>query len=268
MNRICVDIFGVQVNSSGAELSIRFNIVWPPSVRGIQDKLSVVSPRRTLIDILHEHHCHDVFMEDLQTLKDFDIVMICDDSGSMAYLAGPGKTRWEELKEVVKTVVEIACCLDDDGIELIFLNRPGMKNVSSAKQVKSLFKAGPSGGTPLTEAVNKAFAALADKPLLVLLATDGVPNNLASFTEALAKRDSSRIFVSILACSDNDSEIGYLNQLDDEIPNLDVLDDYISERNEVHKVKGAVDYTFGDHCARMLLGPVFPKYDNLDSMKF
>ncbi len=123
-------------------------------------------------------------------------------------------------------------------------------------------------GTPLGEACQKAFSLLGTKPLLVLVATDGVPNSLELFTQALKTRNADRIFVSILACSDVDSEIGYLNQLDKTVKHLDVLDDYKSEKKEVSRRNPAFGemYTLGDHVARYFLGSVFVKYDQLDGM--
>ncbi len=121
-------------------------------------------------------------------------------------------------------------------------------------------------GTPLGEALKRAFAKLGPKPLLVLAATDGVPNSMDLFVNTLKHRDVNRIFVSILACSDVDSEIGYLNKLDATVPHLDVLDDYASEKREVARRNPAFKdcYTLGDHVARYFLGSIFDKYDKLD----
>jgi hypothetical protein len=123
-------------------------------------------------------------------------------------------------------------------------------------------------GTPLGEALQKAFSKKTanSKPLLVLAATDGVPNSMDLFVKTLKGRDVNTIFVSILACSDDDSEIGYLNKLDATVPHLDVLDDYLSEKKEVAKHNKAFkdSYTMGDHVARYFLGSIFEKYDKLD----
>lgn len=194
--------------------------------------------------------------------------MVLDDSGSMGTrIKGTNKTRWDELKEVAQIAISIAAALDDDGMDILFLNRPGKKGVRSWSDAESLFKAPPSGTTPLTEATYKVFhSAKPTKPLLCLIATDGVPDNLGSFTDLLKKRDPSKIYVSILACSDNDKDVGYLNKLDAEVQNLDVVDDYQSEYAEVKKRHGNQDvpYTLGDHVAKYLLGSVFPAYDQLD----
>ncbi len=192
---------------------------------------------------------------------------------------------------VASIAVEIGAALDGDGVEIMFLNRQGRSNVRSVEEVKDLFKTPPSGNTPLGEACRRAFAKLSPvKPLLVLMATglvsrrfihifmcfaknfvfasvtDGVPNNLDEFTRELKSRDANRIFVSILACSDNEQEIGYLNGLDKSVPHLDVIDDYVSEKKEVMRRNPDFGeaYSLGDHCARFILGPIFSKYDSLD----
>ena len=71
-----------------------------------------------------------------------------------------------------------------------------------------------------------------------------------------------------MACSDQESDIGYLNKLDKKIKNIDTLDDYNSELQEVKKAQGKnFSYTFGDHIVRLLLGPIFPELDKLDEKK-
>ncbi len=104
--------------------------------------------------------------------------------------------------------------------------------------------------------------------MVVLIATDGVPDDMGHFTQVLQNRDSDRIFVSILACSDVESEIGYLNLLDKVVKHLDVIDDFRSEKKEIARVNpffGSV-YSMGDHVARYLLGGVYDKYDKLDGL--
>merc|ERR1712000_441794 len=123
--------------------------------------------------------------------------------------AGNGRTRWEELKEVTRIVVEIATLLDDDGIDVHFLNRGSEKGVKKWKDVEKHFKSEPNGLTPLTEATKKAFSKQkGDRPLLVMIATDGAPNNLKAWTDILCSRNSSMIFVSVLACSNSEKDVG------------------------------------------------------------
>jgi len=201
------------------------------------------------------------------SLAGMDVVMVLDDSGSMnARVDGTSNTRWDELRQITRIAVEIACSLDDDGCDLIFLNRPGANRVNSWKLAEPLFQRPPTGTTPLTKALKDAFSRQTPgKKLLVLIATDGQPNNLSAFTRALRERDPN-ILIGVLACSDNDRDVGYLNKLDREVPNMDVLDDFKSERKEVARVRKswAQQYTIGNHVARLFLGPAFAKYDQLD----
>eukprot|EP01130_Rhizamoeba_saxonica_P010836 TRINITY_DN4469_c0_g1_i1.p1 TRINITY_DN4469_c0_g1~~TRINITY_DN4469_c0_g1_i1.p1 ORF type:complete len:587 (+),score=145.49 TRINITY_DN4469_c0_g1_i1:11-1771(+) len=227
-------------------------------------------PEHPLYKVFEMYNIGTLYRNELLSICRFDIVLVLDDSGSMNCSAGEGKTRWDELREVSKICIEIGSALDDDGIDIIFLNRQGMENVTSYEQAAPLFSSRASGGTPLSGALSKAYERKSpEKPLIVIIATDGVPNNLDSFTRLLKQRDTENIFINCLACSDNDNDVGYLNDLDVEVPNMDVLDDFCSEKREVMRVQGEdFHYTFGDHVARVVMGSVFSKYDRLDEVKF
>jgi hypothetical protein len=114
-----------------------------------------------------------------------------------------------------------------------------------------------------------------ERKLLILIATDGVPTNdhgqqdTKSFEYALRhdRKPIDRVPVTIIACTDDNDCIGYvillvtfsdklfflfysyLNNWDKRIPNLDVADDYRSERQEILKVQGKeFPFSFGDVC--------------------
>jgi len=277
--------------SNSVTLRCRFHISWPEQLAALdvrQKRLHLEGTRgRALSDSdsgedapvidesalssiaarLQALGCHEVFWQDLQSLVGWDFVLICDDSGSMNQRTEHG-TRWQELKQNVELLVDMCGALDPDGADVLFLNRKGKRGVKTLEQVQKLFRNPPRGGTPLAEALRNAYAHKSEAPMLIILATDGEPSDMDAFVRALKKR-ANDIYVTILACSDDDDEVGYLNHLDTSIPRLDVLDDYASERRQVQAVQGAhADYTLGDHCARMLLGSVFEKYDNLDEVKF
>jgi hypothetical protein len=123
----------------------------------------------------------------------------------------PGVSRWDELKEVSRIAIDIAGALDDNGIDLIFLNRlkptKGISGVTSWKAVEHCFRSDPDGTTPLVQACHEAFSRLGTKPLLVLIATDGQPDEGAkAFEQVLKERrmpdskslNSIGIYVSIL----------------------------------------------------------------------
>ena len=73
-----------------------------------------------------------LFQEDIHYIKKYDIIIICDDSGSMVepstYLSLKTnkmvtKTRWDELQETVEIIAELCILLNDPGIDIWFLNR-------------------------------------------------------------------------------------------------------------------------------------------------
>jgi len=228
----------------------------------------------------------------LRILASYDIVVLADDSGSMANLAHEPNandpfaavpTRWQELCERVVQIVEIATCLDEDGIDIYFLNRAPVFNVKDVGHAASLFAGVPAGYTPLSAVYRRILNEKvrgSEKKVLIIIATDGEPNvqyganwvsDTNGFFQLLSSRDGldpARCPTTIMACTDNDAEIRWLNQIDDQVPHVDVVDDYISERKEVTKVQGR-DFPFsrGDYVVKTLLGAIFDIYDGLDESK-
>ena len=166
---------------AGSTLTLAFALTWPQELMHLppQSKEAWLKRATSKVDAkLKEFDIHQNFYQDLNSLNSFDIVLVLDDSGSMNASAGGGKTRWQELKEITKMVVEIATGLDDDGLDAIFLNRGTKSGIKSFKDLKDAFEKDPGGLTPLTAATKAAFSRQKGKPLLVIIATDGVPNNL------------------------------------------------------------------------------------------
>jgi hypothetical protein len=59
-----------------------------------------------------------------------------------------------------------------------------------------------------------------------------------------------------------------LNKWDREIPNLDVTDDYESEKNHIKRAKGKqFRFSFGDYVVKSIMGSIEPKLDLLDESK-
>ena len=212
------------------------------------------------------------FAAKLRQLEGYDIVVLVDDSGSMntpatAAAGGGGDafarqvTRWTEVQQFANRVVELATCLDPDGIDLRFLNRPGFSNVASMAQVAQAFSAPPSGLTPLAFAVSSILrdkaAVIIEKKLLLVIATDGQPTdsqgkvNIAEFTSVLSQR-SQKVSVAIVACTDDEASVGYLNHLDKTCPGVDVCDDFLSERREVLAARGSgYAFSYGDYVVKV-----------------
>jgi len=65
--------------------------------------------------------------------------------------------------------------------------------------------------------------------------------------------------VTFLACTDDLQTVNYLSNWDRRIPNVDVMDDYRSERLEVQRTRGGnFPFSFGDYIVKSLLGAIDP----------
>lgn len=70
--------------------------------------------------------------------------------------------------------------MDSNGIDVYFLNRDPMLNVTDTRNVRQMFNSPPQGLTPLVPALRRILASKRnqsfEKKLLILIATDGCDN--------------------------------------------------------------------------------------------
>ncbi|CAF2740699.1 unnamed protein product [Rotaria sp. Silwood2] len=212
----------------------------------------------------------------LHILANCEIVVLCDDSGSMnTPLQGTNQTRWDELKSLVNIVVDICAVMDSNGVDVYFLNRDPVLNVTNAQNMRHVFNSPAKGLTPLVPALRKILAAKRsltfEKKLLILIATDGAPTNergqtdIGSLEAVLRNERTPQTYITFLACTDDLDSVNYLSSWDKSMPNLDVIDDYRSERAEIQRIRGAnFPFSFGDYIVKALLGSIDPWFDSLD----
>eukprot|EP00754_Rhynchopus_humris_P047121 Rhum_TRINITY_DN6666_c0_g1::Rhum_TRINITY_DN6666_c0_g1_i1::g.20533::m.20533 len=236
-----------------------------------------------LQSILDKYEITIAEANDLVLLADYEIVFVADDSGSMQLCSVPAAerklgaampTRWDELCQTVSLVAEIACCFDSDGIDVHFLNRAPVRNVTSTSDIRFVqaFQSPPVGGTPLTETVRRLVQeySKSEKPVLFMLATDGEPNGGPGpfkmlLQDVLSKRiTNTKMNFQILACTEDDTQVEWLNDFDDATDGIDVVDDYYSERKEVLAAGKVRQFKRSDWAIKALLGPISSKYDKLD----
>ena len=204
-------------------------------------------------------------------------IWVVDNSGSMASADGARfvnkrkirATRWAELGDTVIEMGELSTLL---GVrtDFHFLNPPagGSQYVSvgpdsaenlipTATQVdlnglRALMGKSPSGGTPLDATVNnicRALEPVAEKLLargqkvVVVIATDGMPNSSPRFLEAMQRLQRLPVWVVCRLCTSEDSIVDYYSNLDKnlEAP-LEVLDDICGEAAEIKKVNPFMAY--------------------------
>ena len=231
--------------------------------------------------VCRDYEINNDFALRLRNLEGYEIVVICDDSGSMnTPVTSPGSnafsklpTRWDELKNTVGIIVDIAAIMDHDGIDVYFLNRPPLLHITHHSQLDGSFNMKASGGTPIVPVLRSILQTKCEKKRLIILATDGCPNDeggrdgITVFREVLANERGPFDFVTIVACTDEDAAIDYLNDWDKQIPHLDVVDDYHSERDEIIDVQGPrFKFSFGDYVVKALMGSIDPWFDSLDEV--
>lgn len=231
------------------------------------------------------------FANRLQYLYGFKIVFILDDSGSMnselddSPLNNPLSqrvTRWNELEYFASIALEIANFFDQNGCDVYFLNnQPPIKNIKNIPDFLNNFRQiKPGGYTPLTKTLNQVLLDNAnivcyEKKLLIIIVTDGEPTDqtgkidIEGFYKCLlSRKPKDRIFTNIIACTDEEKSIDYLNKWDKIIFNLDVVDDFRTEKKQIEKIKGPnFRFNYGDYVVKCLLGSVDKTLDNFDEAK-
>jgi hypothetical protein len=173
-------------------------------------------------------------------------------------------------------VIYIICLVT--GIDVYFLNKQPLKNITKSEQLFNSiqFTSLPAGGTPLTKCLYKVLDdkkdVVKESNLLIVIATDGEPTdangniNIKGFKNAMDSRNPiDKIFVTFMVCTEDDDAIEYLNKWDDKMKNIDVIDDYHTEKKQIIKSQGKnFKFSMGDYIAKLMLGSVNLYYDNLD----
>lgn len=236
--------------------------------------------------VLDKHEVSIATARDFAALCKYEIALILDDSGSMASSSSSGLTwdnvvnldfgaasgtRWDELRVTAQQVIDIAAAFSPDGVNVHFLNTgkiPAVRCGDDAR-LESRFALHPRGGTPLTETLHTVLTEHSGrKPLLVVICTDGLPNGgvgkMTHLIEDSIRESSGHIRYALLACTDDDSAVSWMNQLDYRYTEVDTTDDYQTERAEVMR-RGIYDsFKRGDWLAKALLGPISKKFDCAD----
>ncbi len=119
----------------------------------------------------------------------------------------------------------------------------------------------------MTEAINSKRILYKNFKIVIELKWNVGSAAIPQFKQSLLRR-SPRVYTTIVACTDDDEAVSYLNKWDRELDNLDVVDDYRSERKEVKAAQGSsFPFSFGDYVVKSLIGSIDPTLDNLDEKK-
>jgi hypothetical protein len=233
-------------------------------------------------DRLHElalkHEIQEELANRLRALEDYEIIILCDDSGSMKTIVdNSNRTRWDELRDIVKIVLEVGTIFDSTGVDIHFLNRRPIYNVTDPNSVDDVFSIPPRGYTPIVAALKYIFGLPPtrrgnDKKALVFVATDGAPTddkgniNVNDLEHLLMhERRSETTYVMFLICTDDPACVDYLNEWDIKMINVDVTDDFKTERDKIRRFRGPhYPFSKGDYIVKALVGAIDPEIDNIN----
>lgn len=225
-------------------------------------------------EICRHYEISGVFAEYVRSLINYKVVIIADDSGSMNTPTNYGEPRWNELCRFISTVFSVTEMIENSPLDVYFLNRPSIINVQQLGQITEAFSSKPQGPTPIVPILRHILAEQYDPSYIgriIIICTDGEPTdeynkvNTKQLYNVLMCQRKRNDYVSFLACTDDDSAIGYLNRWDVEIPRVDVIDDYPNEKKEVQRAQGRnFSFTFGEYVVKTLMGSVIPALDRLD----
>ncbi|KAK6524934.1 hypothetical protein TWF281_011824 [Arthrobotrys megalospora] len=201
-------------------------------------------------------------------LRDFDTVVVVDDSGSMS------GGRWNQTAAALSAVVPIITYYDSDGIDIYFLNapdRPHNHNIKTPAQVMEIFSTvRPQGSTPTGRALKRILEPYMEKyernpnrvkPLNIIVITDGVPtddveSHIVKYAKKLDRLDADLTQVGIQFFqigSDPEATVA-----------LRELDDALGEMRDVRDMVDTVPWTGsleGERMLKVVLGAVNKRLD-------
>lgn len=222
---------------------------------------------------------------DLAVLGLYDVVIFGDDSGSMN-TEEPTEdmlSRWEILKQVVKTIGFWSSLMDADGVVIRFINSMVEGNgVSNSAEIDGIFRSvRPSGSTPLGEQldakiIRKIIIPIIQsqeilRPVLILNITDGVPSNTNFVKQTIldcrnfcaqTKYGENAVAFSFAQIGSDKSASAYLGQLDVD-PQIGHLIDSTSEFS-IEKKECGPSFTEAVWIIKLMIGAIDPAYDSAD----
>lgn len=263
----------------------RLQAFYPP--QALEQIASRVAQTGALDRIIQEWRLPKEVALDLVKIALFDVVILCDDSGSMAF--EQNGERIEDLKLILSRVAFACSLFDQDGINIRFLNSQyDGNNISSEAQAMQLVSSVKfSGLTPLGTSLDQkvlqpmllqpARANALRKPLLVICITDGAPAGepvdkvfdvISRAHDELARTRYGPDAVSFqfAQVGDDLKAEAFLASLDAHPkvgPLIDSTGNYEMESAQFQRMSGqSMDPTLW--LCKMLLGPIDSSYDTKD----
>jgi hypothetical protein len=195
------------------------------------------------------------FANKISYIINFKNILIVDDTESMnsrsnnvIIMDGPFdyKTRWNEAKYFTKNFINLIVNITKKPVDVWFINS-GMLSINNFSQIEPIFNNKPKVITPLKknlfENISKYYKN-EKLPLNINIITDGVVidsyNCIKKMNNFLKKHES---VITISTCTDNDSILDFLNNLNKRQPYINIINDYYYVKSHNLKMNHQ-DYIF------------------------
>ena len=245
--------------------------------------------RNNLVDYLVQQNWPEPLIEHfIQHLSSIPLrYYVYDDSGSMRTKDGHKKipnvnkyiscTRWEELCETIHFQFTTSYQGNIQS-KFYFLNNKKVYDIANHLNyndtiIEMINMEG--GGTPLCETINqiandielyKSELFILKKKVIVFIATDGESSD-GDITIPLQRLKNLPVHIVLKLCTNDQVILTYWNEIDKNLElNLDVIDDYFSEANEIYDINPNICYSTCLHQYREF-GTKIAEFDLLDEMK-
>lgn len=164
----------------------------------------------------------------IDRLSEFDFVIAIDTSGSMGepVKAGSDVTRYQSVQESAIAMIRDAQAIDQDGLGLVLFGSKveSFDGVTVDKAREIFATRAPRGTTPLAEALDACFALAgkSDKKDVIIVFTDGVPDDKAAAAQRIIQQANSQASdddctVLFIQVGDDAAATAYLQSLDDDL---------------------------------------------------
>ncbi|CAF4009690.1 unnamed protein product [Rotaria sordida] len=165
---------------------------------------------------------------------------------------------------------------DQNGVDIYFLNRPPLLEVKDPTEIDEVLKDPPEGYSNLARALEYIFGLnfaqrTSEKKMLVFVATDAEATNANDMNDLTtlenvmwSKRDAETTHVMFLLCNDSEASVKLLSKWDREMDHVDLLDDFLTEKDKVLKQHGQeYPFNYGEYIMKALLGAIDEEFDSL-----
>jgi hypothetical protein len=285
-NPYVVNAYAVEPNAPPPPGSTSTNPVFVP-LTTYQNANTVYDVDSVLTDYRRKYEIDGKYHNFLKRMKEYDSIVVADDSGSMNDLADPDtasvQTRWEELKTAIQIFADLHEVLKIK-FSLYFLNRGFVKDVYNWNQISQLFVNRPQGGTDLVKTlsiIEREEGIVSGGEItkkLIHIFTDGHPTdamgseNFPTFQSWLTNRNQKeRTYYSISLCTDDERVERLYRPLEYRtgilgggIPGVDVTMDYRGELNDIRRINRSMPFSYGDYIAKTMIGTYEPTIHNID----